>query len=759
MKISTSEQTIKNSKNTPASTVPIQAAFKLFCLNNQNTITKNATQSNLQTLNSQKSLYPPKQEKQQQLNTVHSVATIDGNGKSSNLHKVFSIENFYQMPSNLCDTQKSSNYNNPLMTPSTQLPRCISSDRGLLLQTTPSVSMGGAGGNCINLNFNNKNLNNLKFSHLHLQSNQSQPHLIDQPLDKKSNPLFQTFQQNNIESLMQNQKIHSSNQPNLLINTGANDQQQLQNQMNVPLLMQNIQAVQIPQIQPQSAKNISVKSLFNGDVRGENDIYLNVILVDTFKSVYRQLDPLKKGYIKLKDLSEAVKGVEGDGKRNALIKFFVSFVNQTNKQYISKVSFLTNSVSACLHNKYDLNLFVQQDKYEVTYYDRNIQIKQSQSTTSGGSRTEKYPSSSQSSHQASTSSNNNQQSNNNNNNTNHISINQQPTKQLNIKQYKPEPKQQQQQINVNQLFQQQQQTYQNLQSQQQENENILNQQPQQQQQQQQQQQLQQQQNQINYQQSLLEKLVANQHHPEQLSQQLSDQQLKELKYQLELWHQQYEAQQQLQSSLDQQDSYNFRQNNTGNANVSQNQQNNHALRDNQKSLQDDINMLYYKYFSGQVSKSNQLSKQNELYIQHLLAQSQAYQQQKKIISSIISPSNQSNKENITAGMTSQIFPNQKSSHVNLLGKDGNSVSRNEKSNGRNNNSHNNFVNNKNFTSTNSNFSIAAKQLKNKQGNLQNHPLRSSQSRSLKQSQLNSTSELAPHSTFDSLKGVVNRGRK
>jgi hypothetical protein len=44
-------------------------------------------------------------------------------------------------------------------------------------------------------------------------------------------------------------------------------------------------------------------------------------------------------------------------------------------------------------------------------------------------------------------------------------------------------------------------------------------------------------------------------------------------------------------------------------------------------------------------------------------------------------------------------------------KDTNSASRNEKSNGRN------PVNNKNFTSSNSNFSIAAKQLKNKTGNL------------------------------------------
>lgn len=49
---------------------------------------------------------------------------------------------------------------------------------------------------------------------------------------------------------------------------------------------------------------------------------MNVVLVDTFKIVYRQLDPLKKGYIKLKDLvslfecnneqSEAVKNIEGE---------------------------------------------------------------------------------------------------------------------------------------------------------------------------------------------------------------------------------------------------------------------------------------------------------------------------------------------------------------------------------------------------------------------------------------------------------------
>lgn len=73
-------------------------------------------------------------------------------------------------------------------------------------------------------------------------------------------------------------------------------------------------------------------------------------------------------------------------------------------------------------------------------------------------------------------------------------------------------------------------------------------------------------------------------------------------------------------------------------------------------------MLYYKYFSGRVPKSNQLTKQNELYIQHLLAQSQAYQQQKKI-QQILSPTNganfslanlnnqMSNKENFNSLLT------------------------------------------------------------------------------------------------------------
>jgi hypothetical protein len=54
-----------------------------------------------------------------------------------------------------------------------------------------------------------------------------------------------------------------------------------------------------------------------------------------------------------------VRNVEGEERRNALIKFFVAFVKQTNKHYISKVSFLTNSVNAYLHGKYEFNLFVK----------------------------------------------------------------------------------------------------------------------------------------------------------------------------------------------------------------------------------------------------------------------------------------------------------------------------------------------------------------------------------------------------------------
>eukprot|EP00347_Sterkiella_histriomuscorum_P007871 403347241 len=186
---------------------------------------------------------------------------------------------------------------------------------------------------------------------------------------------------------------------------------------------------------------------------------------------------------------------------------------------------------------------------------------------------------------------------------------------------------------------------------------------------------------------------------------------------------------------------------------------------NQKSLEDDINMLYYKYFSGRVNKSNQLSKQNELYIQHLLAQSQAYQQQKKF-QSIISPSNAagynnlSNKENSNQQQQQQIFPNNLKQGGSLLnnggiGRDSHSQQRTSQS--RNDKNIKISINkNQNF-SNNSNFSLAAKQLKNvRQGGLQPHPLRSSfQNKSLKQSQLNSTSELAPQSTFDSMKNGGN----
>lgn len=51
--------------------------------------------------------------------------------------------------------------------------------------------------------------------------------------------------------------------------------------------------------------------------------------------------------------------IEGEAKRNALIKFFVGFVKQTNKYYISKVSFLTNAINAYLHDKYDFHIFVK----------------------------------------------------------------------------------------------------------------------------------------------------------------------------------------------------------------------------------------------------------------------------------------------------------------------------------------------------------------------------------------------------------------
>eukprot|EP00347_Sterkiella_histriomuscorum_P017596 403348733 len=182
---------------------------------------------------------------------------------------------------------------------------------------------------------------------------------------------------------------------------------------------------------------------------------------------------------------------------------------------------------------------------------------------------------------------------------------------------------------------------------------------------------------------------------------------------------------------------------------------------NQKSLEDDINMLFYKQFSGRVNKSNKLSKQNELYISHLLAQSQAYQKQKKF-QSIISPSNDaghsnlSNKENSNQQQQQSIFPNnlkQSGSFLNNggIGRDSHSEqrtsqSRNDKNNKISMNKNQNFSNN-------SNFSLAAKQLKNvRQGGLQHHPLRSSfQNKSLYQSQLNLTSELAPQSTFDSMR--------
>lgn len=45
MKTSTSETAIKHQK-TPASTIPIQAAFKLFCLNNQKSQTNNNSHNN-----------------------------------------------------------------------------------------------------------------------------------------------------------------------------------------------------------------------------------------------------------------------------------------------------------------------------------------------------------------------------------------------------------------------------------------------------------------------------------------------------------------------------------------------------------------------------------------------------------------------------------------------------------------------------------------------------------------------------------------
>lgn len=54
-----------------------------------------------------------------------------------------------------------------------------------------------------------------------------------------------------------------------------------------------------------------------------------------------------------------MKPIADVNKKDALIKFFVGFVKQTNKHYISKVSFLTNAVNAYLHNKYDMHLFIE----------------------------------------------------------------------------------------------------------------------------------------------------------------------------------------------------------------------------------------------------------------------------------------------------------------------------------------------------------------------------------------------------------------
>ena len=58
-----------------------------------------------------------------------------------------------------------------------------------------------------------------------------------------------------------------------------------------------------------------------------------------------------------------------------------------------------------------------------------------------------------------------------------------------------------------------------------------------------------------------------------------------------------------------------------------------------KSIADDnSDQLYLRYFSGQISK-NKLSKQNELYIQHLLTQSEDYKKKK------VSTLNQSKLQN------------------------------------------------------------------------------------------------------------------
>ena len=52
---------------------------------------------------------------------------------------------------------------------------------------------------------------------------------------------------------------------------------------------------------------------------------MNVMLVTAFKKVYKQLDSQKTGYIDLSDLCETVKKVDGEARRNSLIKFFVAF--------------------------------------------------------------------------------------------------------------------------------------------------------------------------------------------------------------------------------------------------------------------------------------------------------------------------------------------------------------------------------------------------------------------------------------------------
>jgi len=54
-----------------------------------------------------------------------------------------------------------------------------------------------------------------------------------------------------------------------------------------------------------------------------------------------------------------VKAVKGEQKRNALIRFFVAFQKQTGKDRMSKLSFVTNAISAHLNGKYDMGLFVE----------------------------------------------------------------------------------------------------------------------------------------------------------------------------------------------------------------------------------------------------------------------------------------------------------------------------------------------------------------------------------------------------------------